>query len=685
VVSQIEAHAQGDRAGLYPVLLVGVPGSGKSELLEAFRQAASHHTLKTPDNFVYSYEWRGLSDVPALREYVYEGEGVETRTPCPMHDSPFVLMPEPVQDAILKVAGPAASKMIGGLKPAPKRHMCPKCAFFRQELIRHYSQQRGHILTPSEVADILDKHIVLRRTVMGDPGTMPLLPAQAKDVDWSGLFVSKNPAVFLKDPSHPLAYNYNGAILGGNGSAVMLDEVGKNSVDLLAKFLNMFQSRKVQEGGAPLIELDTVFFTATNTKDLVDLRAKDPQSPFVDRLDRSQMNWSIFPEEVVKTAAYEFEGLTATKLGDPNATPVRGRDALEDLIPQRETGKPAVTTDRRYNLNIELGDTNVHMAPQALMFVARVAALSRMSFDGKAAEKWGIDPDLVAQPPFRNMAARLKALEGTYTMTPSQAMELMKLSELSGEGTFGMSARDVTKWLKLAVQESKKAHNGNCVTPGLLRETLDWMVRNEKIGVTAEERVNFLKLARLVALEFTKPAMISDINEAVSGSQDGTIHQIYDELIAEMMQLHRDPGSKTYIPNGTNTPMPIRRDRLAAIEMIYQKNTGRPLSISEIAMFTQGQVLSGNSRGVERHRDLLSAITTWQAAKTAEAHDANLRKLIAIAAGRANGSADELDLVHKLTDAMEHEFGYCKHCAMKALEMIQEAPDGASPGPKQPQ
>jgi predicted Ser/Thr protein kinase len=304
-----------------------------------------------------------------------------------MHDSPFVLLPEVFQKALTKFVSPRVAELIEGILPAPKKAMCPKCAYYHGEILKYYSKKLGHVLEPKEVVDVLSKHISIKRIILGDPGTAPLLPAQAKDVDYAGLFVAKNPIEWAQSgPGHPLSYNYSGAVLGGNGSVVFWDEAGKNTKELRAKQLNTIQSKKVQEGGAPLIELDTLHLMATNTKDIKDIKEMDPQDPFLDRLVPTTMYWSVRPETIVKTLAYELSGLRMTKLGTTEAPRVV-REELDEFVPTAVPNQPVVTPDRRFNLGIEDGNNRIHVSPHALMYIAQIVALSRMNFDPKVVER----------------------------------------------------------------------------------------------------------------------------------------------------------------------------------------------------------------------------------------------------------------------------------------------------------
>ncbi len=674
VVSQLETMARGEPT--YPVLLVGVPGTGKTMFMEVLREALLQRTTSDTQFATHTYAWQGLDKIPSLNEYTQEGER------CPIHDSPFVLLPQPFQAAVLeKLVGDPVQKLVG-VKPQPKKEMCPRCAHIQKEIVRHYSRETGRALTAAEIVEKLNDHVVVKRLVLGGLGTSPIIPRQADDADIGGLFMAKDPFALSLGPDHPFYYRINGAISGGNGSALFLDEALKQPKQLLDLLLTLIQGSRVKIGGAPELPLDTVIMIGTNTADLVEHLAQNPQSPLVDRVKRTPMNHPIAPDKIIEITAVSLPGLSMKPLRSAVDTkPVLVNEAPGQLF---STVGKFEAPDKRYFLQVGEGEDRVHISPEALSFLSQVVALSRMSFDPEAAKKAaGVKPGenwpLLEAPIFRDPILRLKAIMGLTPITPSQAMELAKLSQLLDEGTFGISARKVDDWLKDAIAEARKKENGNCVTPLLLKQVLDKMILEKAFGSDPQQLVTIARIARIIADHFTVPALKNALYEALALSKDNTLEQVYEEIIDEMIALSTDLQATHYRNEVTGQNVSIKRARLAEIEGIYVRETGRPLAFTEIAQFHLGRrrFQDGASSGATssvRHENLMSAIVRWHVSKQAELFGTTFGKVLKIGTQQAQATADERELFSGFMRTLQDSRGFCPVCAAKAMEMISEDP-----------
>ncbi|MBK9293633.1 MAG: sigma 54-interacting transcriptional regulator [Oligoflexia bacterium] len=702
VMGNLEAAARGDTAGKYPALIWGPPGTGKTEFLKIPETALQKAALESPDFYQFTFAWRNLDQVPSLEKLFSDlrgsAKGLEIKSP--LNESPFSLLPSDIQNGLLHAVAAEVSPKINNNFPAPKRQPNPQDRFILDEIIKHVSLEKGDALTSLDIVKALDNFVVVKRHLPGSDGHRFVVPAQSKDVDVPGLFMSKSPFATVLGSDHPFAYNLTGLFARSNGGILFIDEVGKNPQQLIAKFLNLIQDQVIQEGGAPAVPLDTFIITATNSVDIQKIREADPQSPFLSRSKLIMMPWHTHPQMVAKTLAYELPNLKATKLGEENAVEKPAREILDELLPQARFGQPVLTPDGRYTLTLGTGNNKVTFSPHALMYISYVASLTRLKFDFTKEDiqnqKWPNVPvftDLMRDP-----LLRMKAFMGETDVQNSIAIEYFKMSKALGEGTFGFDHRDVTKWLGSAVAEAQKQDHGNTVTPLLLKRTLEKLLSqtpqkgDASVGVSAEDKVKTLNYAEFVAAQIIIPKMRKDIQSALSQSHDSAANEIYDAVVQSIIALNADSQTKEYLDAKTNSNTLINKQQLEEIRNIFRRQQGgRDLSFQEISSWHNHLILSQRNGKVETdkaveegggrvfdsaHPGLMDAINAYQAQKVAQAYTATIQKFANIASGKITGTPEEMQRASELISKLKG-IGYNEVSLREALQLIAEDPSEA--------
>lgn len=695
VVANIEAAARGDTAGKYPPLLWGPPATGKTVFLTIPELAIQKAALENPEFHQFTFVWKNLDQVPSLNKLFTDLKGTakDLEIKSPINESPFTLLPTDLQDAVLNNVASAISPKISGNYPAPKRQPNPQDMFILNEIIKDLGRKNGGKSPSSlEIVKALENHVNIIRHLPGEGGHRFVIPAQSKDVDVPGLFMSKSAYSAVLGSDHPFAYYLTGLFARSNGGILFIDEVGKNPTTLIAKFLNLIQDQIIQEGGAPAVPLDTVMITATNTTDIQKIRESDPQSPFLSRSKQIMMGYHTHPLLVAKTLAYELPNLKATPLNVENAKERNAKEVLDSVLPEVQFGQKVETADGRYKLTLGSGQNKVTFGPHALMYISYVAALTRMSFDFNeaASQKWPQVP--VFSTLMRDPMMRIKAFMGETNVQSSVAIEYFKLSKALGEGTFGFDHRDVTKWLNAAVAEAQKQDNGNTVTPLLLKRTLESFLANatQKSGdssISQEDKIRTLNFAEMVASQIIIPKMRADILSAISKSHDSAANEIYDSVVQSIMVLSTDPLAKEYIDERTNTKSLINKTQLEEISEIYKSQQGgRSLSVQEIASWHNHLIFSQRGQSSEKQADesnqkifektnpgLMSAIETYQAKKVAQAYATTVKKFASIANGSVQGTPEETQRASELISKLK-AIGYDEVSLKEALQLIAEDP-----------
>lgn len=680
-MATVRAQARGSKSSKSTPLLMGIRGTAKSELLEILKAALHTANLTNPRYFNYTFEFVGLDQIPSLRQHLRSDEKRSQ-----ISDSPITILPKQLQDLLIQKMAPSVRTAIQ-MDPLPKRNPDPQSKFYVDSILEHYARERKHSLDVGEMIEVLDKHIVIRRAVLGTDNNAPIIPAMLRDVDEAGLFMSKNPAIALEyGAGHPLAWNY-GRVPQGNRGITAWDELLKNDPSFLRKLLTLLQSKRLQAAGGPELDLDTLMVASTNTEDVEAERERNPESPLTDRFTKVIMNLLIEPHLIAKGVAYEQRDLEARKLGDKDAKfkPVRG-ELVHDIFMDRERPtQPVQTSDRRYALQLDMKGTTIHIAPHTLMFMGMVVALTRMQFDPSKLKKLeGTFPNVKWEDPIlRDRVSRLKAITGQMQVEQAKLIELWNVSKVANEGGFGMSHRDVERWWELAVDEAQRDNSGNAITPMLLKRLLAEGIK-DKILVDGdlEKGALLIKYADIVFNEFTKPEMLADMNLAVMGGpKNEVLGQIYDEVIAEIMAIDQDPEAKSYLgPLGE--PKGLNRERLKDIMDLYKKETGRPLSISEVATMTMAfnRASQNGSLELPRNQSLMRSIQQYHSQAVQRAENVQMVRLLSIARGSApNAKPLEKARASEFLSVLKDDLGYNEESAQRALEVV------SMPSPQKPQ
>lgn len=690
VMQSLELQASGSKSGRNTVLLVGDPGTGKSLFLKILKNAAHRATLMDERFYAFTFEWTHLDQIPSIKDSPFvpkaaRQEGTEVGYPAAQGDSPFVLLPEPVQDSILGLVGPEVERRIGRT-PRPRRHLNFKDEFLRDEIIKHYATQKGSALTNIEIVEALSKHVRITRKILGTTENTPLINAQGDEVNERALFAAEHILVGnLYGPDHPMAWNLT-RIPRANGSMVLLDEFLKNPEPMQRTFLEAFQSGEISANGVPGLETDIFWIAADNTANLKKLKEKDPRSPLLSRLDRAHLGQSVRPLTVAKTLAMEIPDLYMRELGKPEAeyVSVNSRSAEEnglDLLfpPNQDPRTPIVTPAGRFALTVGSGEQQVHIMPHSLEYLAMVSAISRCNFDPSRVRFGQSFPMVKNQANvFRDPVSRLRALMGMSEMTRGQLIELAEISEASSEGEFGLMHRDAVSILGEAIFNAKKPENGGVVTPMLIRDVLFTKLRGQEILEGEEEDAAKLALfARLVWDEFTMPEMATDLRLAVTGGDSATVNKIYSDLVQEIAELHRDPDAEDYYDNH-NQRKTIDRARIEKIAKAYARVNRQRFEIGEIANWlVQFSAVASASqqdgRALDRkHEGLLNAIRQYLADTVMESHKVTLDMLLDVISGsETQASEAQRARAHDVMKSLELHYGYTQGSVRRLVQAVR--------------
>ena len=690
-----------DRSSVRMPTFYGPPGTAKTEFMKLLIALSKHLQTNEQTYFNYSYEWVDLLKIPKLTPFVnsysVDDKGNQTLDgyvfpiPCPLGDSPFVLLPPSLQDKVTALANDKVVSMIEDA-PHPWKPLCPHCHFIREAVLEHHAKISGKKqFSPSEIVKILGKHIKIKRRIIGRGGQVPKVNAEGRDVDYHGLFLAPNPFVLNQfGPTHPFAYWINGKIAGAHGGIAFFDEYWRNDPTLRDVFLELLESQVITRGGAPEVQLNFVPIAGSNSESIAHARKTQQANAQIDRSKRVFTPWSTIPQEVGATIVYmktierfkqQALALPAEVSGElkPDAATeapiLPGR--LDDLFPLPVKDQPLLGPDHRYKVWIGSGKSDIHMGPHSLAFMSLVIAGTRINTDAAAARQFGAF-HVIDSAVFRDPIARLKVLMKQIQITPGEAHELKKLSRLLKDGTKGITTRDAADWLTETIQLAQKPGYGGCVTPILLKDTLERMIETEMMECADNEtRLKWLQIVDAVAHHFTVPSIEDDVNGAV-GYDSGTAEAHYDEIYEELMALQADPNAQIWQNEDTGEVTKIKHARLAEVEEAYkQMNNGRGLARDN---YINHHARWGKPKGGgKRHEGVMGAIRRYLAA--------NSKKLVTSdellrVANTGEGTSEARARFSSVQSTMLHRYGYCPKCMKAALELSNQA-DLMKPRPMQ--
>lgn len=673
-VEYLEKAANGDKSGRSLLVFLGPAGTGKSEILDLAAAGFRYFTKNDPKHFVYVPEFFNLREIPELRRFIeLDDEGYEPRVPVSYPELPLVLLPESYQKMLLDMAEPKIKEMS---RSEPDAVLDPghRLSKIRERIIEHYTQLEGRDLTDAEKVMAINKHVKLKRLVLGENGTAPKVDAKKGDVNWRGLFVGENPIhVADLDPNNPFRFTEEGKLLKANTNILFWDEFMRNKADLIEASLGVIEGRRVSFEFGPEIRLDTVLVGASNTESYLKMIGEPGTKAQVDRLTLERMVWSLYPHENMEIALLmNKKGLYARKLHSSNDKADESAESKPDTIqkanlgeffPMRKWGVPIEGPDRRYAVFFGTGSRRVHVTPHALMLMSYILTASHMSTNTKEAMEKLPAAAVIQEALFRDVVTRLRVMTHSQEVMDSEWAELSSLSKLLGEGEMGISMRDAgTRWLPTAIAMARKPENENTLTPLIIKEALRKELEGKNIKYKSDqERRDWLAMADYLTMQLIVPEIRKDIMRAY-GAKEGITRKVYDQIVKELMDLETHPSRQ-------------KSDTLRQIEAMYQIVNREPLSPQRIVIYqlrnTRARAESGQTSEDTPHPGLMNAIVEYFAKSQAKTV-----ALEALAKAIESDSGDNATagVKNAFLEIMTHELGYTtKRGIREAVQLVLDA------------
>jgi len=667
-VQYLKKGAVGDKSGRTLLVYTGPAGTGKSEILDLSSSGLKYFTLNHPDFYFYVPVFHDLRKVPSLARYIeLDDQGNEPEIPLPYPESPLVLLPESVQKKVVELAAPRVRELTK-TEADPVLAPGPMAEALRDAILSYYANLKGSPLTTLEAIQALDKHVTIKRLVLGRGSSAPKIDAKDGDINWRGFFIGENPYfVGDPDPNSPFRYTFTGKLLQGNGSIAYLDEIWRNKRQLRDSLLGIIEGRRVSFEFGPTIPMDVVLVAAANSESEAAVFNEGTSKAQFSRAETMPMRWSTYPHEIIQTALLmNFKQLYMQRLGVANA-PIEKAD-LRKLFPLRTFGRPIQGPDYNYALYIGSGPDRVTISPHALMLMAYLTAATRMNRDVKQAMTKLPNANVPQTEIFQDIVARLQVMTYNREVSNAEWAEFSQLQKLLGDGEFGLDMRDVgNKWLPDAIALAREPENENTLTPRVIREAFVKLTTKSEKVITPDNgaRLRWLGWMDRITVDMIANDMRDDVMKAF-GSKEGFAHEAYKRVIEELLKQEETQGA---------TP---KSQFLRDIEQIYGEVNRQPFRAEKFAFYHTRQVQKNAELGITGqddvpHPELMRAINSYYARN--QARVVSLEMLAkAIGSGEADAKTGEVQ--DAFMRVMMHELGYkSKRAVQEAVLLVKDAED----------
>lgn len=680
----LEAGSRGDRAVKVPIF-VGPAGTGKTAFLDVVTAVGNNLTSKMEDYYMYTFEYVNLKDIPSLAPALLihetaDGKTYEQPYALPTYESPYVILPEAYQKYAVDLGRKKAIELTGH-EPRPFKYGLPPTIKIRDEILAYYKEHDpaakanpALVNSPDWQLEMLNKHVRVKRHVHAANGNEPKIDAQGKDVDYDGLFFSKDAFLYaIYGQNHPLSYRYSGKALSGHGAMLVLDEFARNDQALRDVFLGIMESRKVVRGGAFSVPIDAVIIGASNDESITDMMSKGTSKAQLDRMVTVPMRLDTNPVAIAETMLMMrgMGPIQQRKVGLPDEQESWSPAQISDLfVTPKQRGNRSKGPDHRYSIRIQMGPGQepVYVAPYTLMFISQVTAASRMKVNqGEAANLLNDKPtQVIASSVFSQAVERIKALMGEIPLSGPKEMELAQLSRLLREGTSGISQRDAADiWLASAVQAAQLPENHNTVSIQLVRDVFIRLLEQGEFKFNNNQtRLYWLHLMDALTEELVIPKVNEDVMLAIGGGS--AVREIYDQVYNEILALNESDNTATHYTTPSGSQRAINEKRLEQIQQKYLEIHKRELPFQEITDFNSRYGSTQTAESERVHDGLWAAVQSFVA-------DASMSTIPLDDIVNENSTSSEARAKRgEVIDFLVRERGYNEPAARMAIRLLQE-------------
>lgn len=659
LVSHITSAARGDRGGKI-FGAIGPAGTGKTELFNVLDGIRTELSKSNPQFFEFSFKWKGLHNVPALRGLTPKmgGDVGFAEIDPDIKRSPFTLLRSDMQKEIVDAVRSEVEKRLGfkvevWFQPAPK-----DIEIIEQIMSHEYSEIASGYksiddLTPEEYLAALEKYVRVVPKLRAKGGSSEIIRALGGNPNFQKLYVEQNPLRMMLYPGQSaLAWDFTGKVVQQDGGALIFDEAPRNEKEVLDSLLEVAQN-SVAEADGPPIRLDIISMFTGNDESIASARENGNLKAFMDRSHTVPMRLNLHPWEIAKTALLMVgpDKFLMRKLGTGKVEKLVPL-VLNEVFPLPDSEGNLKGIHRRYAIyySHNSNEAPVLISPHSLEMLSLTASITRLVVDPKEFTKFPGEFEKITPQHqyFVNPVARLKMILGQDNVNLAVRTELAKLSRLTREGESGISSRDMQSWIKEAFDMAIKQGFG-VLTPEIIDAAFNKLLNEETIIVPSTAlRTEWLKRYSLIKNHFTLPGLHRDLQEIIAGHGQRA-ERLYDTVIGEIIALSEDASANSWQPDNSAPAQPINKKRLDSIKAKYKDLHNREFSPNFLLRH-----MASSSREI-RNPELLAAVEAYLTETELEIAD-TAKELIAYHNG--SNTNPEIQKTASLIEARLANYGY---------------------------
>jgi hypothetical protein len=679
----IQGQAKGLRAGQYPLLGKGPPGTGKSEIADVFPGWMRYWSAQVDPKLAFvTFRWVNLNAIQ-LPDFVNK---YPDSLKAPTDASPLGLLPEPVRDFAVKMATPSIEEMIDR-GPNPRPILDSQSTEIRTAILTYYEREKNEIrkqnglkpepLTLAEIMDCLNKHVIVQRVII-DRNYKSIIDSQGQDVDVGSLFGTPNPVNRMLDgPQAPASWHLNGALNRNNRKTTIFDEVMTNSDEFLKMFLGMIESRRISIAG-PSEETDQVFMGFTNDVDF-NKKMEKGHTALGNRWRPVALRGSVFPRLIEDTLYYSVSKDLYQKpiaaADDAEWTPYNHEEVVP--VPKNQNFRePFPGPERRYRLALGKGKDQVYIAPHVGRLISDFVAMTRYVTNPDLAKERAPASSLVSTHEFTDPLARVQMYHGESAVNADQYFDMIDLGNLLEEGSSlhpGLLTRDALKlWMEVLLKAKEPIYQ-NTVTPALVLQVFEAELKRDAKGgflsaKSNEQRLEWESLMQRLKNSWLVPTLANDVKLA-HGQSDHGMKLAYREFLEEMKVIHESQGAaKEFTFEGRT--IGVNKERMEAINKIYKQLTGKDLSAWQIGRMEERSTAKLEDDASLHSSPLFKAVVLYYDALNEKAR--RYDRIFAYLNRNGRGVDDSIKEEGDSFIRAMNELGYNRTSALIALKMVSE-------------
>jgi serine protein kinase len=298
LVQVLKAAAMGYGPERRVLLLHGPVGSSKSTICRLLKKGLEHYS-RTPQGALYSFAWVG-DEVVALSgaEAAESGVARPVEMPCPMHEEPLHLLPDPFRREFVAELN---ERLADDRKLPVEGDLCPACRHVYGQLMLKYGGDWTQVI----------QHVRVRRVLVSERDRVGIGTFQPKDeknqdsTELTGDINYRKIALYGSD-SDPRAFNFDGEFNVANRGMIEFIEVLKLDVAFLYDLLGASQEHKIKPKKFAQTDIDEVIIAHTNEPEYRRLQNNEFMEALRDRTVKIDVPYITKLDEEIKVYERDF-------------------------------------------------------------------------------------------------------------------------------------------------------------------------------------------------------------------------------------------------------------------------------------------------------------------------------------------------------------------------------------------